>query len=671
MIREGVDIFDEYGIEDKEPKAKFTNGPVRIGMGTADQPIGISDELPLNPRLGITLDSNTGWDGMIKQVEELVVMVPDSMSLDTVLCPEFAEVTEEEFKGGCIDNYRTYRSKQLLECVERAGLDREENIGPDGQLTGIESEGKEEEVDECMSSYCDQELEGYRAYKLKIDDTNKHLYANIGQDADEKRYKTFSCRVSLDKPEEILGNVPIATRYFRAKARYTYSIEEQISVNIEETPYERPDEERPDPPSYKDTANILSYIYQQFYFKEPYSLRKYCADDASSQFLGGEKECTCLLASVMAQESSARVDIEDSDKGAKGLMQILPESARDIWSKFELDSCNLYSSDCAIMTAAYYLKNVENSDLTGGDVRHYAAAYHGGVGAIKMSEDCPAVRIWECLKNSGYRFTRTDYVPDVTSRYEACMQMDPLEMERVVETEEAEFEEGKIDYTIIEGQKHTDENATKEMGSYNLAFYDAGEPTLYINYGTTRISNPLELEPGKEIYDPRYPLVRFTVAEEGDQLSYKYLKTFISEKLKLEEDKMAFVSGTDDKIKDYTTVIDGWIYAWYDGDELELYSKDKERPFCMIPWDSYSDRNAGRCEQGAFFSLSAVEDLTTESYTVVQFQYDIEKEHECCQDCKTCNGYSDLELFCQSCESCKLGSYGGSAICEDTQATQS
>lgn len=81
LIRDGVDIFNEYGIKDKDPIAVYTNGPVKIGAETTKSlPLGVDkDAGKTMPRLGITLHNK--WLGKITKIKDLQIEVPDSISI--------------------------------------------------------------------------------------------------------------------------------------------------------------------------------------------------------------------------------------------------------------------------------------------------------------------------------------------------------------------------------------------------------------------------------------------------------------------------------------------------------------------------------------------------------------------------------------------------------------
>ena len=91
LMTEGIDIFSEYGITDTSPVAKFTNGPLKIGMGTTtSQPIGVplSNKNEFSSYIGLTLDNN--WEGNVKSINKIYIGLPDGLSFrDT--CEDFED----------------------------------------------------------------------------------------------------------------------------------------------------------------------------------------------------------------------------------------------------------------------------------------------------------------------------------------------------------------------------------------------------------------------------------------------------------------------------------------------------------------------------------------------------------------------------------------------------
>ncbi|MGM5484646.1 MAG: hypothetical protein ACQEP1_02120 [Nanobdellota archaeon] len=165
LRKEGTDPLEEYDVKDRNPTAVYTSGPIKIGIGTVDyQPIPVSKNDERLARLGITLEN--GWEGHIKDINELEIQVPKSMKLKLERCDhEMEKVPLTE--SGCADR----------------------------------CEGDEGCIDECQR---------YFFYKLKED---------IGE---IKRYRTISCPLYSRKKTAIVGSAPLSTKYIRVIADYDY-----------------------------------------------------------------------------------------------------------------------------------------------------------------------------------------------------------------------------------------------------------------------------------------------------------------------------------------------------------------------------------------------------------------------------------------------------------------
>jgi len=176
MRRDNIDVFRHFGISDTKPVAKYTPGPVKIGIESKEPPIGLSTDYDARPLLGITLSNEDQWQGAIKKIDELIVYIPESMELDLASC-------------GVFEPY------------------------PEGNM--------EEEMGE-----------GHIAYRLMDDEKDKPKYQNI------KEFVSFRCRLLIrpEKMQEVLGGVPFATKFFRVTADYQYGLEKSTSASVIRTP---------------------------------------------------------------------------------------------------------------------------------------------------------------------------------------------------------------------------------------------------------------------------------------------------------------------------------------------------------------------------------------------------------------------------------------------------
>jgi len=671
LVRQGINPLEHYTITDTNPVAKYTNGPVRIGMGSSQPPVGIVDSISVKPRLGITLDTNTGWKGKVKEMLDLIVMVPKPMTLDTVWCTEFKPFTEAEYVDNCTKKYKKFRSKQFLECVEDAGLDRETGINSDNSL---KDDSKTDEVATCMETACQKEIEGYNAYSLVLDQYTKPLYTNFGFDASEKKYKTFSCRVNINNANELLGDLPVSVQYYRVKARYRYQIEEDVSVNVEERDPEIIDPNRPRPPTTGKAQDQISYIFDQYYKQTPY-IKQYCEE---SKLRGKPDECACLVMSVIAQESNGDVNVKSGDGGkSHGLMQIMDATAKGVWEQTAAERCNLRDAGCNIRTGIYYLSLIEKkaTDLEPQDI---AAGHNCGEKAV-TSVDCKGEKklLWECDKDdfeadskcvvpkTGAQ-TKDFYIPSVMKRYEVCIDMDlmntavekpPTEGE-IPKTASIQFEPGAIisDKKRIDGTNYwvslqkSGDDILSAFEYFSAIYYGKNDPDY-------KLSKTIQLSPGGPVlHDPKYPLFKLKLLE-GDKIDVTYLEKADSELVNLIKD--AKKTSDHEQVKDMKSIFGGWMYVWYDGD-INLYDSTRQK-FCTVDWSTYSNRESGFCEDSDLFTVrvinintydkTSIETTPEEERAIVQVQIDLNKVHDCCKDC-SCDSTNNDELYCNSCPQC-------------------
>ncbi|MBU0756611.1 MAG: hypothetical protein KKF44_00970 [Nanoarchaeota archaeon] len=124
LTREGKEAQQEYPIIERT-NAIYTEGPIGIGMETVDNPpIGVPAGDTAKPFLGITIDNR--WNGIIDNVNNLNIMIPQTMELDTSLasCKFVASGTEGENSVyvlqnpgtiGPIEYYKSFRCKVIVD----------------------------------------------------------------------------------------------------------------------------------------------------------------------------------------------------------------------------------------------------------------------------------------------------------------------------------------------------------------------------------------------------------------------------------------------------------------------------------------------------------------------------------------------------------------------------
>lgn len=82
---QNLDPLKEYGIEDKNPVAVYTGGPLMVGMRAgAQQPVPLVNDPSVNsgPSLDITLDRTAQWpEGELMKINKLTVHLPPGLKL--------------------------------------------------------------------------------------------------------------------------------------------------------------------------------------------------------------------------------------------------------------------------------------------------------------------------------------------------------------------------------------------------------------------------------------------------------------------------------------------------------------------------------------------------------------------------------------------------------------
>ncbi len=170
LRRENVDPLRQYGI-DKVSDAIYTNGPVKLGMGTVDPPLGLSTNSDAYSYIGVTVQPQ--WFGRIKNITSVQIQVPVGLDIsdptatgDTTYCRKGFKMTDPNKEG-----YSIY--------------DMEE-----GEIK-----------------------------KTKVPITT---------------YKSWRCPIKITSTTtpDILGNIPVATHHFRAEVGYIYEIEKSTNVFV-------------------------------------------------------------------------------------------------------------------------------------------------------------------------------------------------------------------------------------------------------------------------------------------------------------------------------------------------------------------------------------------------------------------------------------------------------
>ncbi|PIN77095.1 hypothetical protein COV16_07355 [Candidatus Woesearchaeota archaeon CG10_big_fil_rev_8_21_14_0_10_34_8] len=526
--RQDVDLLDEYQILDKNPVAHYTNGPVAIGMGPESSLIGISETRTVKPRLALTLDSK--WDGQIKEISEVVLIMPKELSLDSSTCtdPDWTAYNVED----CVDSEIEHKTTIYQECE-----------GDEG----------------CVEEVCTAQLENYNAYKLSL--AGKPAYKNV------EEYITISCRLNVDDVAGLLGATPIATHYFYVKTRYDYQISEDTSVTVEaEEKITMPGEE------VKESEDVPSFTSSQKQEALQYIFNKY----KDYMFAANKTFGTpvCMQAGIIAQISKGDPNYYDINGERKGLMGITDKMANEAAADAGVGSSYyLYDAETNIMLGNAYLKQI--ADGTGSNFGDEVIKYYYS-GAYLQTDD-PTADNEDII----------GFVNRVNTYIEECESLglgeeDILVKEEEVNTEDA-LVEGLFTYTQSQGelaQYLYTLGGKAVMLRFEPFFTNDDFFDIYFQYGSEDVDNI-----GVSYIDQfnywysfsNYGLFQVFYDVKNTTLKYRYYNDFVKN-LYLEEDKPEDVFG------------DGVLFVEYTGSEVVVsLARDPKDPenlgeICDVGW---------------------------------------------------------------------------------------
>jgi soluble lytic murein transglycosylase-like protein len=543
--REGIDLLDQYEITDKNPQAKYTQGPVRLGIGPEQPLIGISETYPVNPRLGITLDSNTDWRGKIEEIHELIISMPNSMELDSDTC-------NAKFIGfeiiDCVQSHKDYKSRVYNDCKD------------------------ETDVDACITKSCNEEFEGYNAYQLDVSH-NPHFYKDI------EDFISLSCRVKINDFQKVLGGVPINAHYFRARARYTYSVTESSIVKLVEPEGGLPAETTM---IYVNEEERISDIFREYYYNEPYPLRDYT---------NAYNVDPCVVMGIISSVSNNNPSELRTDlpKGiSKGLMMLTDEEAENTALTIPTTVGDLYYGPTSIQLGTKRLQLimasrplVSNNDLV--------AEYLGGADAVAQSTNCATKKKYECSDDT--EFAKVEVlVRLVNESIDECNDLKLVEScgEMKLEKTSPMFKQGTLVLSGVPGiSAYDDYDLDITAGTFFSLVFEAYVPTggsemIYSFAGYYYADSAPTTEPillfgenykkedivankwlfiSNDYLEGNYlPFVRYKFSLDGTgevtQVEYEVLENLVINSLTIFE-----IEDTD--LREPTALIDDYIYVQY------------------------------------------------------------------------------------------------------------
>ncbi len=149
-----------YDIQESDPDATYTTGPISVGIGTDQPPWDIGEVNNIRPLFGVTIENKWSNGGRIDKLKIIYLKVPDSLLIN----------------GGTCSGYPIHKTNEEIE-------------------------------------------QGFNVYKLEPDIS------------DVEESVSVNCLMDIDKNP--LDPVPVTTRFLKAHVTYSYSLQEEISIEVE------------------------------------------------------------------------------------------------------------------------------------------------------------------------------------------------------------------------------------------------------------------------------------------------------------------------------------------------------------------------------------------------------------------------------------------------------
>lgn len=588
-----IDLLDEYQIEDREPSARFTNGPVKIGIGPEEALLGISEGDTIKLRLGVTLDNNLGWNGHLKKLQQLIFLIPEEMSLDVGSCsdPSFVDYTVDD----CISSHEQYRTKQEEFCQGNA---------------------------DCLRETCDNELEGKHAYRL---DTTKNakLYNDI------ESFLTVSCRMSVDDVQGLLGNTPFATHYFYVKARYDYETEKQSSVIVREETISG--DKITKPKQYSSSSALLTDIYLQHYHTSSEiqdAITTHWQSTSAGISSADTNYVVMAIIAAKAKNYAAYLGRRTDGTEEKGLMHLTQAQLTLSKELLGLTAMEVFSPRQNINAGVRLLAHYDALPGT-NTLDDLLAAYYSQPDALNVSTSCPGKK-YTC--EDSFKETRA-YVDLVNNYINLLKEKDFLEKGRLEEQIHMDdyFISGNISFGNISQQKSVIQLSVDEM-PLTIIVQQMTENNFRFKVETVIDNKPYTLGTiyfgsvsSFDQWIPLYglPFLQFNISNDRKTAQYRIMRNSVVNSPNLREENIPLVIWRD------------VAAAVYDGNEIHLsYERDgRQKNFCEIPWgtnaivescneDSIAGVTARRIER----TVGIMDNNLGRGSTKVQFAYDMKKQ---------------------------------------------
>ncbi|MBI5072484.1 hypothetical protein HZA99_01565 [Candidatus Woesearchaeota archaeon] len=537
--QQNINLLDQYKIQDTNPVAHYTNGPVAIGMGPEQALIGVSETYTVKPRLALTLDGHAqGWGGKITNLTEVILLLPEQMSLDTSQCTD-ADWSKYTLDN-CVSSESSYDSKVARDC---------------------------QYDNSCIEEQCTKQLSSYNAYTL---DVNKPEYKDI------KDYITMSCRLNVTDVQGLLGATPISTKYFYVKTRYTYQISEDTAVKVTEAASQKAGTVAGETSATKsETSTVPTFSASDADEEMQYIFYHY----GDFLFAAADKFSVpvCTLGGIIAETSAANPNYYKD--GRKGLMG-LPDTVSQQMSGAAgfTGSYNVYDAETNVKLGAAYLASLQS---LGSEASSLPLVYYYGI-YNKEEYDADAERYEAHVKNFAGTYCTDAGLENSRSAAE--------------KNTDAPFVEGTLSYgntsplALVISYNGSPLTLTPSIATISSTKTEEGYDFEIVSLSFGNISLGSVKSYGKRnqwISFEKYPLMEVFFDDSSQQINYKYPQDFVlNTPLLLEDQPAVFLSGN--------------LYIEYSGSNMIISTvPDPSTPadlkeVCSVRW--YQDIAYANCK---------------------------------------------------------------------------
>lgn len=418
LVREDIDPREEFGIKDKEPSPVSTNGPVELSISVSHL-LPVSNSYIIPPVVAVALLNRqevqdkdkkviSRWDGRIKEITELIILTPPNVIIPLEDCnpPVNKCPCEAPFVPYDVKKCSASCKKYVLDscnsaCLSDKGCQAECEIasGNCGEDCNNLFEVSFGEGDRKSS---------YNAYALDIE---KFKQDDRLKDID--RNKKFECRI-FPHPNA-LDNAPITTRYFRARARYNYTLENSVIVNVKEAP--------------KEFVGPVNSEFKPDIQKDFYFSRRNANELALSETVYSKARIhnvDYLFVKAIIQTENEPWDSNARGDGGKsfGLMQVHEDTVALIPCDPKYKTNVSLNIDCGVRYIQS-LMNVQKEKRLIAGPENLAAGYNCGEGGMHYSTE-PGYEnkpVWQTPNGCIAPTTRTtEYVKRFKSNYDKLLK---------------------------------------------------------------------------------------------------------------------------------------------------------------------------------------------------------------------------------------------------------